>query len=123
MIRRPSRSTRTDTLFTYPTLCRSLTVPVHERLLDSCAGRTIGGKHRLEPFVKTQQPLGEGALTRANEAVGDMPQPVRLGVDDTPSRVPRSEEHTSELQSLMRISHAVFRLQNTPTSPHPPPTT
>src|SRR3546814_17416480 len=98
MIRRPSRSTRTDTLFTYPTLCRSLTVPVNERLLDSCAGRTIGGKHRLEPCVKTQRPLGEGALTRANEAVGDMPQPVRLGVDDTPSRVPQARIEPQQQQ-------------------------
>src|SRR3546814_6788977 len=72
MIRRPPRSTRTDTLFPYTTLFRS-------------AGRRSG------------RPGGR-----------------RYGADDRPGaagRPARSEEHTSELQSLMRISYAVFCLK------------
>src|SRR3546814_1808882 len=81
MIRRPPRSTRTDTLFPYTTLFRSIgqrpddgTAPVRER------------QHRQRPG--RQEALPRGVF-------------VRL----------RSEEHTSELQSLMRISYAVFCLQ------------
>src|SRR3546814_1870584 len=73
MIRRPPRSTRTDTLFPYTTLFRS----------------KKGGWQRQ---------------TNAQEYSG--PTYVRW-----PSHLPRSEEHTSELQSLMRISYAVFCLK------------
>src|SRR3546814_2404190 len=69
MIRRPPRSTRTDTLFPYTTLFRSICVPISRIWKSRCA----------------------------------RPQPV--------AEVPRSEEHTSELQSLMRISYAVFCLK------------
>src|SRR3546814_12915007 len=81
MIRRPPRSTRTDTLFPYTTLFRS-------------ASRLPGVSSTL---ALARRALAEGttldALTRA---IGD---------------APRSEEHTSELQSLMRISYAVFCLK------------
>src|SRR3546814_1214473 len=74
MIRRPPRSTRTDTLFPYTTLFRSCAaVPA-----DPCAGT-----RRPPP---RRQPRRPGATAR-------------------------SEEHTSELQSLMRISYAVFCLK------------
>src|SRR3546814_8079503 len=83
MIRRPPRSTRTDTLFPYTTLFRS-------RLLDE---HVLAG---LECALRER----------------------RMGVDGRGDRDPsidavegRSEEHTSELQSLMRISYAVFCLK------------
>src|SRR3546814_15324017 len=81
MIRRPPRSTRTDTLFPYTTLFRSLQ-PVRTDL----AGHDPGG----------------GA--RPREDRGHLP-------DSRAQRIGRSEEHTSELQSLMRISYAVFCLK------------
>src|SRR3546814_8611070 len=85
MIRRPPRSTRTDTLFPYATLFRSL------------AGRD--GDH--------------GAIGAAGIDPGrsvEVLEARRLVVRAGGSRA-RSEEHTSELQSLMRISYAVFCLK------------
>src|SRR3546814_8932563 len=86
MIRRPPRATRTDTLFPYTTLCRSIVV---ERLFQirQNADREL---HR--------------------RAVGQLAQLDRGHVNDLP-QWRRSEEHTSELQSLMRISYAVFCLK------------
>src|SRR3546814_5535995 len=93
MIRRPPRSTRTYTLFPYTTLCRSL--------VDAAVGRNApvapgsvglladGGE--LQPLLL---PPGRGARRRADRLV-----------------LLRSEEHTSELQSLMRSSYAVFCLK------------
>src|SRR3546814_1597622 len=77
MIRRPPRSTRTDTLFPYTTLFRSIWLP-------SSTTRFVG-------ILKNSIALSELLLIHANSR----------------SRH-RSEEHTSELQSLMRISYAVF---------------
>src|SRR3546814_4338586 len=119
MILRPPKSTRTDTLFPYTTLFRSrdrpgpLGVPAHlverppahrslavrlgrlrrpgvarEGLRRGAAPRHPDRRHRLLP--RRHRPPGEG-------------------------RVPRSEEHTSELQSLMRISYAVFCLKKNKT--------
>src|SRR3546814_5528860 len=79
MIRRPPRSTRTDTLFPYTTLFRSLV------------------RHALQPAGLGQQ-LAGGAVQQLREG-------QREQFED------RSEEHTSELQSLMRISYAVFCLK------------
>src|SRR3546814_1618957 len=87
MIRRPPRSTRTDTLFPYTTLFRSPLL-IHEQnaaagLTNRCLARIA--RRVLQAFPNT---FGNG------ETVGN-----------------RSEEHTSELQSLMRISYAVFCLK------------
>src|SRR3546814_5207919 len=84
MIRRPPRSTRTDTLFPYTTLFRSHLVEAH-------AGRA-GAQH------------ADDDLDRARD---------RADLDEADAEQPeiRSEEHTSELQSLMRISYAVFCLK------------
>src|SRR3546814_6317320 len=87
MIRRPPRSTRTDTLFPYTTLFRS---PVRRRypasvLCGRPPSRPPGRRHRRRD--------------RALDVLS--PRPVAC----------RSEEHTSELQSLMRISYAVFCLK------------
>src|SRR3546814_6061284 len=93
MIRPPPRSTRTDTLFPYPTLFRSVVGPVlHEQTRDRLAGIA-------------QQQRGHGGI----DAAGHADNRLRRGHDTCPSS--RSEEHTSELQSLMRISNAVFFLK------------
>src|SRR3546814_2872751 len=87
MIRRPPRSTRTDTLFPYTTLFRS-------RRSDGRAGC------RREMHFAEETVLAERLLCRS------MVDPT--GFEPVTSR---SEEHTSELQSLMRISYAVFCLK------------
>src|SRR3546814_12625436 len=81
MIRRPPRSTRTDTLFPYTTLFRSHRLP-------ALAARRPAG-HRPGPAQGQR-----GAAHRGRQRA-----------------LQRSEEHTSELQSLMRISYAVFCLK------------
>src|SRR3546814_4658564 len=101
MIRRPPRSTRTYTLFPYTTLFRS----------DQSAPFSAVGGQGAGPDVRRRRPPSEFAAHRARwfEAV--------------PAR--RSEEHTSELQSLMRISYAVFCLKKkkNDTTILPPPLT
>src|SRR3546814_9482787 len=83
MLRRPPRSTRTDTLFPYTTLFRSL---ARRR-----RGRTVG--ICMSPSSPTRREF------------------TACGTRRRDSRPVRSEEHTSELQSLMRISYAVFCLK------------
>src|SRR3546814_1600079 len=85
MIRRPPRSTRTDTLFPYTTLFRSPAVP------DDSQTRPGVRRHAGRPGPEHAE---------VADAVGD-----------------RSEEHTSELQSLMRISYAVFCLKKKKPNP------
>src|SRR3546814_6565377 len=89
MIRRPPRSTRTDTLFPYTTLFRSDFVP--DTICDGLRG-TLGA-----PGFE---------ILRAHRA-----RVVVVDDADTIAAMRRSEEHTSELQSLMRISYAVFCLK------------
>src|SRR3546814_3024342 len=91
MIRRPPRSTRTDTLFPYTTLFRSR---VGSGVVD---GLAIDGSEALNRLTVTPG----SALD---------PHGVELQLRDRGRHV-RSEEHTSELQSLMRISYAVFCLK------------
>src|SRR3546814_8121700 len=94
MIRRPPRSTRTDTRFPYTTLFRSLEV-LGERHHDIkrkvyAVLKALGLQHKLDQLP---QRLSGGEQQRVAIARA------------------RSEEHTSELQSLMRISYAVFCLK------------
>src|SRR3546814_4775488 len=90
MIRRPPRSTRTDTLFPYTTLFRS-----------------------IEPDQQSLgifQPADQQKAADFEIARMRCIQSVAMGFQCRPRRI-RSEEHTSELQSLMRISYAVFCLK------------
>src|SRR3546814_6683754 len=91
MVRRPPRSTRTDTLFPYTTLFRS--DPLQVRLLDALRRLSQPGLDDL---------LAQHLVIHGRQA--DEHRRVVLVVG-------RSEEHTSELQSLMRISYAVFCLK------------
>src|SRR3546814_4943426 len=109
MIRRPPRSTLTDTLFPYTTLFRSgLAGPLSgaEKDDDAAVWRPAW------PFVLPA--VGEDSLAAAvgpDHADAKTPA-AHLGEgDQVAARAPRSEEHTSELQSLMRISYAVFCLK------------
>src|SRR3546814_9962620 len=95
MIRRPPRSTRTDTLFPYTTLFRS---PAH---VERHQNPTIAGHHRYWRIPKWRG-------TFCTVQAGDR---FPWGIALVPRQSLRSEEHTSELQSLMRISYAVFCLK------------
>src|SRR3546814_1360783 len=115
MIRRPPRSTRTDTLFPYTTLFRSSLDRCRRRLLDrrrSQPGALLGAP---QPDGPEREPARERhRFADRAERRAEFPQAgfsaQRPG--------PRSEEHTSELQSLMRTSYAVFCL----TQKHEKPT-
>src|SRR3546814_2670701 len=133
MIRRPQRSTLTDTLFPYTTLFRSLLAFLRQRAL--AAIKDIDELEQQRPRRGEQQrplerrgmiapedrgrgfaapvgeadPFGRAALDlhrRRAERANQVAQRPRKLVGDA-----RSEEHTSELQSLMRISYAVFCLK------------
>src|SRR3546814_10304258 len=93
MIRRPPRSTRTDTLFPYTTLFRSIEAlsPVEQELQADDGDRQGKEPGPVEPDRHSAARIGEECPDQ--------------------ERAERSEEHTSELQSLMRISYAVFCLK------------
>src|SRR3546814_3614332 len=96
MILLPPISTRTDTLFPYTTLFRSAHVP-HARCLRHQPGR------QAEPGGDRPGPRRAPGQVRCRRRPEPDPRRVRAAL--------RSEEHTSELQSLMRISYAVFCLK------------
>src|SRR3546814_4919614 len=106
MIRRPPISTLTDTLFPYTTLFRSVHVAIPSHLIDNNVGlvtkgrreRRTGGHHHCNQEWTRADPQTFGKRDRDRRY-----QHGDCGV--------RSEEHTSELQSLMRISYAVFCLK------------
>src|SRR3546814_9701774 len=97
MIRRPPRSTRTDTLFPYTTLFRS------------------AAERRVQPVGKAAEPRFEAVQALREAIVGDdrgnRRKQADRGREQRLGDPRRSEEHTSELQSLMRISYAVFCLK------------
>src|SRR3546814_16766749 len=101
IIRRPPRSTRTDTLFPYTTLFRSYVRRAGESFLVRADARLRSVADIEEAVIATRA----GVPVR----VKDVGQVVIGGAVRTGSG--RSEEHTSELQSLMRISYAVFCLK------------
>src|SRR3546814_3215958 len=108
MIRRPPRSTRTDTLFPYTTLFRSSLV---ESLFHGVEGVHLAGEEML--ITRTQKELLE-PYQRNHEAWLADQSPATVSRDG--AHYLRSEEHTSELQSLMRISYAVFCLKKKTTT-------
>src|SRR3546814_3274003 len=127
MRRRPPRSTRTDTLFPYTTLFRS--VVVVEGDADRVANAREAGFPAVRGNIASEKVMLEAKPERAKMAVFAIPHALEAGEaiarlkalnraitvlarahSDTEVRHLRSEEHTSELQSLMRISYAVFFL-------------
>src|SRR3546814_1612994 len=144
MIRRPPRSTRTDTLFPYTTLfrsarCRCATSPS----AWACRSRpsiamqaSAAAVHRSR---RLQQPMADRAKRPPGEALIDLRRRLSLLPPRDPGRTEiiaraaeaygisiwtlyRSEEHTSELPSLMRISYAVFCLKKKKKKSHNIPT-
>src|SRR3546814_3681249 len=93
MRRRPPRSTRTDTLFPYTTLFRPHSLKIFSHAMCS----TISPPTWRKNSTRFRQANSTGSKCSANSG----------------HRLRRSEEHTSELQSLMRISYAVFCLKKT----------
>src|SRR3546814_7784310 len=100
MLRRPPRSTRTDTLFPYTTLFRSFVVGERVTVADFNAAFTLD-------WAREEGLLDDAPALRAYlDSMYARPKaPVTIAT------AMRSEEHTSELQSLMRISYAVFCLK------------
>src|SRR3546814_16343794 len=88
--RRPPRSTRTDTLFPYTTLFRSM---AYHSCHDGMSGHTRNGMDTIRAMQVFVRAVELGSLSAVAR------------------ELQRSEEHTSELQSLMRISYAVFCLK------------
>src|SRR3546814_14196196 len=114
MIRRPPRSTRTDTLFPYTTLFRSRgesshTAPLHHGWSSSAGATRVvlpapgGATTTALGFSSSAAMISGSTKSIGSDCIRSAPRgcPVRH----------RSEEHTSELQSLMRISYAVFCLK------------
>src|SRR3546814_1553257 len=105
MIRRPPRSTRTDTLFPYTTLFRSLDP-------QGNASTGLGIDHKDREISSYELLMGQATVEQAVVAT-KLP---RLDVLPATVDLSRSEEHTSELQSLMHISYAVFCLKKKKTT-------
>src|SRR3546814_5604561 len=134
MIRRPQRSTRTDTLLPYTTLFRSEN-STRTRTSFERAGKRLGGDvinmsvstssiKKGETLIDTAMTLNamhpdalvvrhadSGAVHLLAEKVNCSVINAGDGSHEHPTQALRSEEHTSELQSLMRISYAVFCLK------------
>src|SRR3546814_2694718 len=102
MIRRPPRSTRTDTLFPYTTHFRS----TGTRAVPQDARHVEGRPQRTAQAVARDDAGAAPAVGRTKPARGALSRQVACKLLQE-----RSEEHTSELQSLMRISYAVFCLK------------
>src|SRR3546814_2876855 len=107
MIRRPPRSPRTDTLVPYTTLFRSW--PVRRRRAGRAAAAAVRG-HGVAAVGGDAAALLEAAIDRGLRR-DHAHRPRRAALGARQRCAVRSEEHTSELQSLMRISYAVFCLK------------
>src|SRR3546814_4281225 len=113
MIRRPPRSTRTDTLFPYTTLFRSPPEAAdrpglpQRRLYDQVAGGLVGeGRAGVKATI-----WHNPRCSKSRAALAILEAAPGVEVDVVEYLKTRSEEHTSELQSLMRSSYAVFCLK------------
>src|SRR3546814_2152341 len=119
MIRRPPRSTRTDTLFPYTTLFRSaLVAEIYSKAVSPDDGGLVAryflvqdldpaDAERAMLFFSSQASLLIDTTKLVEDAGAEFPALVTIRYSNSI----RSEEHTSELQSLMRISYAVFSLK------------
>src|SRR3546814_7594841 len=104
MLRRPPKSTLTDTLFPYTMLFRFVFDDTQRAgLVDQVAGSLLGGVR--EPVLSRAFEYWKNVDADVGSRIEEK---VRAGAAPQPAR---SEEHTSELQSLMRISYAVFCLK------------
>src|SRR3546814_9752873 len=125
MKRRPPRSTRTDTLFPYTTLFRSqiigkthphaVELGPHDDRIDGLPGiQNLAARPRRQAGAvdagAALRQVGDPAIDMVEDAVHDH---VDVDRDALVFARNRSDEHTSELQSLMRISYAVFCLKKT----------
>src|SRR3546814_7627112 len=127
MLRRRPRYTRTDTLFPYTTLCRS--PDSHFRHQRIAARTTAEARYGLRDNRLTTR-LTDGRIDRRYLTADEIERvlseifllPVsrhwRAAIERAATAEVRSEEHTSELQSLMRISYAVFCLKQTKVIKH-----
>src|SRR3546814_3491048 len=107
MIRRPPRSTRTDTLFPYTTLFRSIDAA---EWVDPYDDEKLGF-NKVAPYYYYPGWWEGGAMLHVMMQTTrwqELPAPYKAVIT---AAAQRSEEHTSELQSLMRISYAVFCLK------------
>src|SRR3546814_4945512 len=122
MVRRPPRSTRTDTLFPYTTLFRSAAGKLGEDWIERHEpGRAvrIGGDEIVRIAARRQDVVDDRLIDRFGHAIWLQRPPgtIRIQVNDqratrrNAGHTDRSEEPTSELQSLLRISYAVFCLK------------
>src|SRR3546814_8388955 len=130
MLRQPPRSTRTDTLFPYTTLFRSFAFVPADRFQAAARAASAPGSlpkrnsasslHMRCRVTASLRATATRARAMPRRFAMLMPQARRL--DHLRLRT-RSEEHTSELQSLMRLSYAVFCLNKKPTPLHTSRTT
>src|SRR3546814_3909678 len=114
MIRRPPRSTRTDTLFPYTTLFRSSLVLRTNHIGEPAQRLDPVGERARGPFGPAFARARDLGIDVADRVAPEFRTGCGLGGNDVGHKVAwflRSEEHTSELQSLMRISSAVFCLK------------
>src|SRR3546814_2167426 len=105
MIRRPPRSTLTDTLFPDTTLFRSPETLIEAELFGNERGAYTGAGAARAGLIES----ASGGTFFLDE-IGELPLACQAKLLDVIESKSRSEEHTSELQSLMRISYAVFCL-------------
>src|SRR3546814_16528457 len=104
--RRPPKSTRTDQLFPDPTPFPSIVQALRSQRRDLRRAETAGGRRALARRAQRHQEGDREQADRMGEGVCHGVSPLVIV-----NGWPRSEEHTSELQSLMRISYAVFCLK------------
>src|SRR3546814_5347998 len=108
MIRRPPRSTRTDTLFPYTTLFRSIYVAIGQK--NSSIANVVRKLEEHGAMAHTIVVAASASVSAAMQYIAPY-SGCTMGEFYRDRGEDRSEEHTSELQSLMRISYAVFCLK------------